>query len=48
MSESEQKLSSRITEDIKNAMRAKDKPALAAIKNLKAAIQKKEIDEQIQ
>lgn len=44
MSES---LKDRIQEDLKTAMRAKDKPRLGVIRLIMAAIQQKEIDERI-
>ena len=38
-------LKSRITEDMKNAMRAKDAPRLSALRLLLAAIKQREVDE---
>jgi uncharacterized protein YqeY len=38
-------LKSRITEDMKSAMRAKDQPRLSAIRMLLAAIKQREVDE---
>ncbi len=38
-------LKSRITEDMKNAMRAKDTPRLSALRLLLAAIKQREVDE---
>lgn len=40
-------LKDRITEDMKAAMRAKDTPRLETIRMLRAAIQRKEVDEQV-
>ena len=40
-------LKNRITEDMKNAMRAKDAPRLGAIRLLQAAIKQKEVDERV-
>jgi uncharacterized protein YqeY len=40
-------LKHKITEDMKNAMRAKDKPRLGVIRLMQAAIKQKEIDERI-
>lgn len=40
-------LKDRITEDMKTAMRAKDTPRLETIRMLRAAIQRKEVDEQV-
>jgi uncharacterized protein len=41
-------LKSRITEDMKAAMRAKDAPRLSAVRLLLAAIKQKEVDERIE
>jgi uncharacterized protein YqeY len=41
-------LKSRITEDMKAAMRAKDAPRLGAIRLLQAAIKQREVDERIE
>jgi uncharacterized protein len=41
-------LKARITDDMKNAMRAKDTERLAAIRLLTAAIKQKEVDERIE
>ena len=41
-------LKERITEDMKNAMRAKDTPRLSAVRLLLAAIKQREVDERIQ
>jgi uncharacterized protein YqeY len=41
-------LKHKITEDMKNAMRAKDKPRLGVIRLMQAAIKQKEIDERIE
>jgi len=41
-------LKARITEDMKDAMRAKDAPRLSAIRMLLAAIKQREVDERIQ
>lgn len=41
-------LKHKITEDMKNAMRAKDKPRLGVIRLMLAAIKQKEIDERIE
>ena len=41
-------LKSRVTEDMKNAMRAKDAPRLSAIRLLLAAIKQREVDERIE
>jgi uncharacterized protein len=41
-------LKSRITEDMKNAMRAKDTARLGAIRLLQAAIKQREVDERIE
>lgn len=41
-------LKHQITEDMKNAMRAKDKPRLGVIRLMLAAIKQKEIDERIE
>jgi uncharacterized protein YqeY len=41
-------LKSRITEDMKAAMRAKDVPRLGAIRLLQAAIKQREVDERIE
>jgi uncharacterized protein YqeY len=41
-------LKSRITEDMKSAMRAKDAPRLGAIRLLQAAIKQREVDERIE
>ena len=41
-------LKNRITADMKDAMRSKDKQKLEAIRLLRAAIQRREIDEQIE
>ena len=41
-------LKSRITEDMKNAMRAKDSARLSAIRMLLAAIKQREVDERIE
>lgn len=41
-------LKARITEDMKNAMRAKDAPRLGAIRLLQAAIKQREVDERIE
>ncbi len=41
-------LKHQITEDMKNAMRAKDKPRLGVIRLMQAAIKQKEIDERIE
>lgn len=40
-------LKERITEDMKNAMRAKDAPRLGAIRLIQAAIKQREVDERI-
>jgi uncharacterized protein YqeY len=40
-------LKARITEDMKNAMRAKDAPRLSTIRMLQAAIKQREVDERI-
>ncbi|MCK5716958.1 MAG: GatB/YqeY domain-containing protein [Thiomargarita sp.] len=40
-------LNQRITDDMKSAMRAKDKPRLGIIRLIRAAIKQKEIDERI-
>lgn len=40
-------LKDRISEDVKNAMRAKDKARVEAIRMLQAAIQRREVDERI-
>ncbi|MDA8093567.1 MAG: GatB/YqeY domain-containing protein [Betaproteobacteria bacterium] len=40
-------LKERITEDMKNAMRAKDAPRLSAVRLLLAAIKQREVDERI-
>ena len=40
-------LKERITEDMKNAMRAKDAPRLGAIRLLLAAMKQKEVDERV-
>ncbi|MDZ7842295.1 MAG: GatB/YqeY domain-containing protein [Gammaproteobacteria bacterium] len=40
-------LKDRITKDMKTAMRAKDTPRLETIRMLRAAIQRKEVDEQV-
>jgi len=42
-----QSLKQRITEDMKSAMRAKDKQRLGTIRLIQAAIKQKEIDERI-
>src|SRR5690606_31415817 len=41
-------LKARITEDMKNAMRAKDSARLGAIRLLQAAIKQREVDERIE
>ena len=41
-------LKARITDDMKNAMRAKDAPRLLAIRGLLAAIKQREVDERIE
>ncbi len=41
-------LKHKITEDMKNAMRAKDKPRLGVIRLMQAAIKQKEVDERIE
>jgi len=41
-------LKARITEDMKNAMRAKDAPRLSTIRMLLAAIKQREVDERIE
>lgn len=41
-------LKSRITEDMKSAMRAKDAPRLGAIRLLQAAVKQREVDERIE
>lgn len=41
-------LKSRITEDMKSAMRAKDAPRLGTIRLLQAAIKQREVDERIE
>ena len=41
-------LKSRITEDMKSAMRAKDAPRLGAIRLLQAAIKQREVDERVE
>jgi uncharacterized protein len=41
-------LKATITEDMKNAMRAKDAPRLGAIRLLQAAIKQREVDERIE
>jgi uncharacterized protein len=41
-------LKSRITEDMKSAMRAKDAPRLGAVRLLLAAMKQKEVDERIE
>ena len=41
-------LKSRITEDMKDAMRAKDAPRLGAIRLLQAAIKQREVDDRIE
>ena len=41
-------LKHKITEDMKNAMRAKDKPRLGVIRLMLAAIKQKEVDERIE
>jgi uncharacterized protein YqeY len=41
-------LKTRITEDMKNAMRAKEAPRLAAIRLLLAAMKQKEVDERVE
>ena len=40
-------LKTRIADDMKSAMRAKDTPRLEAIRMLRAAIQRKEVDDQV-
>ena len=40
-------LKSRIADDMKSAMRAKDTPRLEAIRMIRAAIQRKEVDDQV-
>ena len=47
MSDSDQDIKARITEDMKAAMRAKDKPRLATIRLIQAAIKQREVDERI-
>jgi uncharacterized protein YqeY len=44
----EMTLKARITEDMKNAMRAKDSARLGAIRLLQAAIKQREVDERIE
>jgi uncharacterized protein YqeY len=41
-------LKDRITQDVKDAMRAKDKPRLAALRLITAAIKQREVDERIE
>jgi uncharacterized protein len=41
-------LKTRLTEDMKNAMRAGDKPRLAVIRLINAAIKRREVDERIE
>jgi uncharacterized protein YqeY len=41
-------LKTRLTEDMKNAMRAGDKPRLAVIRLINAAIKQREVDERIE
>lgn len=41
-------LKARITEDMKNAMRAKDSARLGAIRLLQSAIKQREVDERIE
>ncbi len=47
MSEATATLRTRITEDMKAAMKAGDKPRLAAIRLIQAALKQKEVDERI-
>jgi uncharacterized protein YqeY len=48
MSQTPEALKTRITEDMKTAMRAKDKERLGTIRLIQAAIKQKEIDERIE
>jgi len=48
MSDSSQGLKARITEDMKTAMRSKDKERLGVIRLLQAAIKQREVDERIE
>ena len=48
MSDSSQGLKARITEDMKTAMRSKDKERLAVIRLIQAAIKQREVDERIE
>lgn len=41
-------LKSQIVQDMKDAMKARDKPRLEAIRALRAAIQRKEVDERVE
>ena len=41
-------LKDRITQDVKDAMRAKDKPRLATLRLITAAIKQREVDERIE
>ncbi len=48
MSDSNQGLKARLTEDMKAAMRSKDKERLGAIRLVQAAIKQREVDERIE